>query len=99
MTDFEKQLITTYIRSSYQTNEVVRNILDTLHQEDTGHIGDEIETNLVNTISSYMENLSHHDDKYIDNINESMNEIIPLIAEGKYNEVIDIIEHFEYDVK
>lgn len=99
MTDFEKALVTTYITSSYRINESVRKVLDVLESEDTGHIGDDIETKLVNVIDEHLEDVTHNEDKYADKIDKTITDLIPLIAENNVEEVINTIENFEYAAK
>ena len=83
--------------SSHMTNKLVRNILSQLQQEDTGHIGDEIESNIVDIIADYF--CSKVDSIHLPAVDEVITEIIPLISENKSEEVIEIIEDLEDKIK
>ena len=97
MTDLEKALLRGYIQSSHMTNELVRNILIQLKQEDTGHIGDEIESNIVDIIADYL--CGKVDSYNLSAVDEAVTEMIPLISENKPDEVIEIIEDLEEKIK
>ncbi len=92
MTEFEKNLLRGYLETTFALSEMSRTILESLRAEDTGHIGDEQESQLVGIIQLYLEELAGGD-QYDDQINTLIEEtIIPQIAAGNYETVIDALE-------